>query len=71
MHTDTIADIRSFRCHESCSDFAIERAFARWVRQVEALVGHEIDDTPMELADALFADGLSPEEAAGEFAVAA
>ncbi|PKV43630.1 hypothetical protein CLU92_0945 [Janthinobacterium sp. 61] len=67
MHTDIIANVRSFRSAEACSDFALERAFARWVTVLEALLEFKLDATALELADELFASDWSVEDAVGEF----
>ena len=65
MNQCQIAVHQAFRVNES--DTSAERAFARWVRAVESLVGFKVSDEPFALADEMFASGLSPEEAAGEF----
>ncbi|MDO8039460.1 hypothetical protein [Janthinobacterium sp. SUN137] len=71
MHADTIAKTRNFRSAEACSDFALERAFARWVAALEMALGFKLDVSALELADELFASDWSVEDAAGEFSKAA
>ncbi|AYM76939.1 hypothetical protein D9M09_14875 [Janthinobacterium agaricidamnosum] len=70
MHADTIAKTRTFRSAEACSDFALERAFARWVAALEIALGFKLDASALELADELFASDWSVEDAVGEFSKA-
>ncbi|MDZ5633980.1 hypothetical protein [Janthinobacterium sp. GMG1] len=71
MHTDTIAKTSNFRSAEACTDFALQRAFARWVAALEMALGFKLDASALELADELFASDWSVEDAAGELSKAA
>jgi len=67
MHANTIPNVRTFRSAEACSDFALERAFIRWVTVLEAVLEFKLDAMALELADELFASDWSVEDAVGEF----
>lgn len=65
MNTDTINQVIAFRSEEAPDD-ELDHLFLTWVRATEKLVGRNLTLEAHGEADSMFADGLTPEEAAGE-----